>query len=565
MYKYIYYVNRWYIGMKMVTCELKKVVKQSKKYLFCSIPKDSEKKFTEKVLVSNNTRATTICVVFIILTFLQLIFQTVKDTTSYNVYIAYKNLTYINLVTILFCLAYSITINLVSIERQIKKIKFYESFLFIFVFSMLILNTLTSINAQLYEGDITGFIITMFVFSIGSIIKPSKNMFIYLFNYLLLILGLLFLQIYEFKFYAQAFNGFLTTLFAIILSIINYYYVVKNFIQKNEILNKAQELENYKNHLEELVKNRTEDLVKANEKLLDEVTIRHRAELDSIKSNIRYKEKERLLNKAVEYEKLRTEFFANISHELRTPLNVIFCAEQMLDMIVNSDSKEEQFRINKYLYTIKQNSYRLLRLINNLIDITKMDAGYFEVTLSNNDIIKIVEDITLSVAEYAQNKNINLIFDTEEEEKIIACDPDKIERIILNLLSNAIKFTPADGSIYVNIYMKNNQVVISVKDSGIGIDSNMQKLIFERFIQVDKTTSRRNEGSGIGLSLVKSLVEMHNGHISVTSEFGKGSEFTIELPDVKVNTPIPKIKSFNVNESKKNIEMINLEFSDIYF
>ena len=565
MYKYIFYVNRWYNEMKMVACELNKVVKESKKYLLCNIPKNSENKFNEKVFLSNNIRTTTICLVFIVLTLLQLTFQNIKETTSYSVHIAYRNLSYINLVTVFICLAYLLIINIVSIERQLKKIKFYESLLFIFVLSMLVLNTLTSINAQLYQGDITGFIITMFVFSIGSILKPSKNICIYLFNFVLLITGLLFLDIYEYKFYAQIFNGFLTTIFAIILSIVNYYYVVKNFIQKTEILNKAQELENYKNHLEELVKIRTADLVKTNDKLLDEVTIRHKAELESIKSNIRYKEKERLLNKAVEYEKLRTEFFANISHELRTPLNVIFCAEQMLDMIVNNDNKDDQIRINKYLFTIKQNSYRLLRLINNLIDITKMDAGYFEVTLSNNDIIKIVEDITLSVAEYAHNKNINLIFDTEEEEKIIACDPDKIERIVLNLLSNSIKFTPADGSIYVNMYMKNSKVVISVKDSGIGIDNNMQKLIFERFIQVDKSTSRRNEGSGIGLSLVKSLVEMHNGHISVTSEFGKGSEFRVELPDVQIQTPIPKIESFNVNESKKNIEMINLEFSDIYF
>ncbi|AKN34155.1 histidine kinase [Clostridium carboxidivorans P7] len=282
---------------------------------------------------------------------------------------------------------------------------------------------------------------------------------------------------------------------------------------------------------------------------------------------MKYEEKKRLLNKAVEYEKLRTEFFANISHELRTPLNVIFCAEQMLDIIfkrIGLDN-DNQFKTDKYLHTIKQNSYRLLRLINNLIDITKMDAGYFEITLSNNDIVKITEDITLSVVEYVENKNIRLIFDTEVEEKIIACDPDKIERIMLNLLSNAVKFTPKNGTIYVNIYDSTDKVIISIKDTGIGIDKSMQKLIFDKFVQVDKSISRRTEGSGIGLSLVKSLVEMHNGQISVVSELGEGSEFIIELPNVQAKTDNTKIEESNACKKSKNIEMINLEFSDIYF
>jgi two-component system, OmpR family, phosphate regulon sensor histidine kinase PhoR len=553
--------------MKTVTCELSKFTKEWKKYLDCNIPKNFEKKFTEKVLISNNTRSTIICGVFILLTLFQLIFQNVKQTTSYNVSLAYKNLTYINIITISIYLSYLIIINLVSIQRQLEKITFYKSLLVIFVFSIQILNTLTSINAQLYQGDITGFIITMFIFSIGAILKPSKNLLIYLINFVLLIIGLLFLEVYEFKLYAQIFNALLTMVFTILLSIINYYSVVKNFVQKNEILNKAEELENYKNHLEELIKDRTTDLIEANAKLLEEEHIRHKIELEAIQSNIKYKEKERLLNKAVEYEKIRTEFFANISHELRTPLNVIFCAEQILDITIKSNSliNAEQLKIDKYLHTIKQNSYRLLRLINNLIDITKMDAGYFEVALSNNDIVKTIEDITLSVAEYAENKNISLIFDTEIEERIIACDPDKIERVILNLLSNAIKFTPSEGSIYVNIYKRNYKVMISVKDTGLGIDKNMQKLVFDRFIQVDKSISRRTEGSGIGLSLVKSLIEMHNGEISVISNIGEGSEFIIELPDIQVEQSTTKVQNFNLDENRKNIEMINVEFSDIYF
>ncbi|EET84262.1 histidine kinase, partial [Clostridium carboxidivorans P7] len=386
-------------------------------------------------------------------------------------------------------------------------------------------------------------------------------------NFALLIIGLYLLNVPNSKLHPQTYNAFLVMIFAILLSIINYYNFAKSFIQKSEILNKAEELEIYKNHLEELIEERTADLVQANANLLAETHIRHKAELEAIQSNIKYEEKKRLLNKAVEYEKLRTEFFANISHELRTPLNVIFCAEQMLDIIfkrIGLDN-DNQFKTDKYLHTIKQNSYRLLRLINNLIDITKMDAGYFEITLSNNDIVKITEDITLSVVEYVENKNIRLIFDTEVEEKIIACDPDKIERIMLNLLSNAVKFTPKNGTIYVNIYDSTDKVIISIKDTGIGIDKSMQKLIFDKFVQVDKSISRRTEGSGIGLSLVKSLVEMHNGQISVVSELGEGSEFIIELPNVQAKTDNTKIEESNACKKSKNIEMINLEFSDIYF
>ena len=214
--------------------------------------------------------------------------------------------------------------------------------------------------------------------------------------------------------------------------------------------------------------------------------------------------------------------------------------------------------------TIKQNCYRLIRLIGNLIDITKMDAGYFEVNLQNEDIVKVVEDITLSVAEYVGNKNINLIFDTEFEEKIIACDLEKIERIMLNLLSNAVKFTSANGNIFVNVYEKDCKIFVSVKDTGIGIPEHLQDAIFERFIQADKTTSRNREGSGIGLSLVKSLVELHEGSISLISEYNKGAEFIFELPNRTVD--IEEKQDTNSNcINNESVERIHIEFSDIYF
>lgn len=274
-------------------------------------------------------------------------------------------------------------------------------------------------------------------------------------------------------------------------------------------------------------------------------------------------EKSKLLQQSFEYERLRTEFFANISHELRTPINVMFTTLQLMEFNLNNfnDGIINLEKWKKHIGIMKQNCYRLVRLINNLIDVTKIDSGYFEINLENANIVSIVEDITLSVAEYIENKHISLIFDTDIEEKIMACDPDKIERIMLNLISNAVKFTSPGGNIFVAISDMGEKIKISVKDTGIGIPKTKQKAIFQRFIQVDKSLTRKHEGSGIGLSLVKALVNMHKGNITVTSEPDKGSEFCIELPVYLINNK----KNKNDFLIQGKVEKIKIEFSDIYF
>jgi len=267
-----------------------------------------------------------------------------------------------------------------------------------------------------------------------------------------------------------------------------------------------------------------------------------------------------LLNESREYNKLITEFLSNISHELKTPLNVIFTAVQLLGFYekdVNNDINYE--KQDKYLKLIKQNCYRLMKLINNLLDTTKLDSGYLKLNLVNYNIISLIEEITLSVTSYAESKGINIIFDTDVEEKIIAVDPDKIERIILNLLSNAIKFTNPEGNIFVNIKDVGEHVHIHVKDTGVGIPSDKLESIFERFFQVDKTLKKNKEGTGIGLHLVKSFVEMHKGDVIINSELGKGTEFIIKLPAILCNE---NVESKNV-VYEANIERINMELSDI--
>ena len=267
-------------------------------------------------------------------------------------------------------------------------------------------------------------------------------------------------------------------------------------------------------------------------------------------------------NKAEETLKKEEEFFINITHELKTPLNVIFSANQLMDLYLRNDSifsNKDVIKRNNNM--IRQNCYRLTKLINNIVDLSKIESGFLKLNLTNNNIVEVVENIVQSISEYIKNKGLSIIFYSDVEEKNIAFDVDKIERVVLNLISNAIKFTDEGTKIYINVLDKGEFIEISVKDYGIGIEKEHLNSIFNRFQQVDKTLSRNAEGSGIGLSLVKSIVEMHDGEISVESELGKGSKFRIKLP-VKI---VQQSKCIEQNKFLNNkIEMINVEFSDIY-
>lgn len=273
-------------------------------------------------------------------------------------------------------------------------------------------------------------------------------------------------------------------------------------------------------------------------------------------------EKKRMIDEILEHDKMKTEFFSNISHELRTPLNVILGSIQLMEMYLKNDEYDQsKTKVVRNTGIMKQNCYRLLRLVNNLIDITKIDSKALEVHLKNQNIVSIVEEITLSVSDYVENKGISLVFDTNTEEKIIACDEDKIERIMLNLLSNAIKVTPMGGRILVDLNDDGDFISIKVQDNGLGIPEDKQGQIFQRFCQVDEMFTRKHEGSGIGLNLVKSLVEMHGGTISFSSMVGEGTCFTIKLPYKEALEAVSCRTPFVV---QTHVERINIEFSDIY-
>lgn len=279
--------------------------------------------------------------------------------------------------------------------------------------------------------------------------------------------------------------------------------------------------------------------------------------IDEFSEEIRFKDKKIIENMQ------QLEYFSDISHELRTPLNIILSTIQLIKLLISEGTLEiEEKDIGKYCNSMKLNCLRLLKLVNNLIDINKIDSGYLKPDFSNNDIVFVVENITQSVADYTKSRGIEVIFDTNIEEKVIAFDSEKIERIMLNLLSNAVKFSKAGSTIYVDIFDEIENVTIQVRDTGIGIKKEKIDLIFGRFIQVDKSLTRDHEGSGIGLSLVKSLVDMHGGTIICESEYGVGSTFIIKLPVRLIDNSVEAYNVENLSDAHK--EKINIEFSDIY-
>lgn len=276
-------------------------------------------------------------------------------------------------------------------------------------------------------------------------------------------------------------------------------------------------------------------------------------------------------DKAEEINRLKAYFISNISHELKTPINVILCAAQLLE-----SKKVDNYNINNKNNTIdiiKDNSYRLIRLINNIIDVEKGEVDELTLNLKKDNLVSLIEDIVTSVIPYAKRKELNLIFDTEEEEIIMDMDIEKIERIILNLLSNAIKFSNENGNIYIRIMLNNDDVDIVVEDEGIGISKDDIPYIFDKFIQVDNTFNRKNEGSGIGLAIVKSFIEIHNGKIMVESQVGKGTKFIVKLPKIINNEDTTGDSHiYKSSFSEKNIidELTSIkcrvkkELSDIY-
>lgn len=202
----------------------------------------------------------------------------------------------------------------------------------------------------------------------------------------------------------------------------------------------------------------------------------------------------------------------------------------------NTSVKEE--KLPHYIDISQRNCNRLLNLVNNIVDNTKLQSDMYKIYLKEVDIVYLVEETALTLSDYIKSKNIDFIIDPEVEEKIVWCDSYEIERCIVNLVGNAAKFTPEGGSITVSINDLDDKVMISVLDTGIGIDEKYHKHIFDRFNQVIDIEDEVKGGSGLGLAITSQIVKLHKGDIYVESKLGEGSKFVIILP---VNPMIEKI------------------------
>jgi signal transduction histidine kinase/PAS domain-containing protein len=256
---------------------------------------------------------------------------------------------------------------------------------------------------------------------------------------------------------------------------------------------------------------------------------------------------------------MQAEFFSFIAHEFRTPLTTISSTLQLLDLVY---SKEMTPNLKRYFNTIRHSTFQQLRLVNNLLDITRAEIGYLKVYRKNHEIVSVTREIVYSIKPFAEEKNIKLMFRSSIKEKKVALDDEKYERILLNLLSNAIKFTPSNQSICVTLSENNGKIFICVKDKGIGIPKEKQSHIFERFGQEGSRRSRSGEGTGIGLYLVKLLVESMNGSISLSSSENKGSTFIVELPFETLE--VDELDTLPELNNNRLVQGMQLEFSNIY-
>jgi signal transduction histidine kinase len=223
----------------------------------------------------------------------------------------------------------------------------------------------------------------------------------------------------------------------------------------------------------------------------------------------------------------KSEFLANMSHELRTPLNAVIGFSEVLSEQMFGELNEKQ---SEYVDDIHTSGRHLLSLINDILDLAKIEAGRMELDLTTFDIRQALGNALTLVSERAGRRGIALESEIDGSLTDMTGDERKVKQILLNLLSNAVKFTPEGGRVTLTARGADSMVVIAVRDTGVGISAEDQQHIFEEFRQVGTDYARKVEGTGLGLTLTRRFVELHGGEIVVESEPGAGSEFRISLP-----------------------------------
>lgn len=228
-----------------------------------------------------------------------------------------------------------------------------------------------------------------------------------------------------------------------------------------------------------------------------------------------------------ELDQVKTRFFTNISHEFRTPLTLILGP---LEKWRTETTPTDPARRQREEDAMRRNARRLLELINQLLDVAKLEAGSLRLDAAPHDLAALARPLTYSFASLAETRGITLSFDAPTNLPLVALDPPKFETVLTNLIANALKFTPSGGSVTVAVARTSrDNVALTVRDTGVGIAPDQLPHVFDRFYQADTSTTRGYEGTGIGLALVKELVALHGGTVSVSSREGEGTTFTISL------------------------------------
>src|SRR5262249_23431522 len=244
--------------------------------------------------------------------------------------------------------------------------------------------------------------------------------------------------------------------------------------------------------------------------------------------------------KLVELDQIKSRFFANISHELRTPLTLLLAP---LETLMQKFNRSFDGETRDVLSTMHSNGMRLLKLINDLLDLVRLESGRLEVKHDTVEVAEFVKGLASAARQVADDKRLKLETHVDPELGAVVADRDKLEKIVLNLVFNALKFTPAGGRVELRAEKKEDQFVITVADTGMGISAKKLPFVFDRLWQADGSSKRKYQGVGIGLALVKELTEIQGGKVDVQSVESQGTTFTVRLPFTKaepVAKPAPK-------------------------
>jgi GAF domain-containing protein/class 3 adenylate cyclase len=266
-----------------------------------------------------------------------------------------------------------------------------------------------------------------------------------------------------------------------------------------------------------------------------------------------YQKTRQQAEKLLELDRQKTEFFQNVSHEFRTPLTL------NIGPLESAVTQQQGLSYDQSVIALR-NSRRLLRLVNQLLDLQRLDARRMQPNFRPCNLIDFVTQIVDSFRPYCERKQINLtteLFDCPP----VYLDLEKFDKVLYNLLSNAMKFTPAGGTIIVSLYHVGDHCLLKVKDTGVGIRPDQIPYLFERFRQADGSASRSHEGSGLGLALVKELVELHGGKVSVESNYGEGTLFTVWLQTGTTHLPSSQVIEIpaEVEGSRAVVELADIE------